>query len=128
MSRKIDEHDRSKLAREALRRATDGPAPRVDRLVGAVPEMLAEARRRMRDAPADPVADLVPLAWKALPRLASVAALLLLGCAALLLAGNGSSVDAGAQDLDRMIVTGGVAGGDQDPLLEALLFEEDGDG
>ncbi len=122
-----DDSTRKALSREALRRATDGVAPETGRLLDAVPEMMAEARRR-RQATPDPLAELVPLAWKAVPRLASVAALLLLGCAALLMTGNGSSVDAGPKDLDRMIVTGSAAGEDVDPLLEALLYGENGNG
>jgi hypothetical protein len=116
------------LAREALQRAVESPEPDVDRLIDAVPGMLAEARRRRRlGERRDLVTAVAPLAWKAIPRLAAATALLLAIAAALFVTdSNGETTsDIG---LDQLILTGSTDGEVADPLLEAIVEGEASDG
>ena len=120
--------EREELARDALRRAAGRPEPRVDRLIDAVPRMMAEARRRRAaDERRDLVVSLVPLAGKLIPRLAAATALLLALAVALFLADTNGETTADT-GLDRLILTGSANGGMADPLLDAIVEREASDG
>ena len=110
------------IARRALQRAAGSGEPDVGRLVDAVPEILAEARRRRAGrAPVDPViAVMVSLARRAIPHLAAAAAMLVL--AATFLGFRDAPETAGSQDdLDGYILTGEMSDDVSDVLLEALV-------
>jgi hypothetical protein len=112
---------RRDLAREALRRATARPEPEMSRLLEAVPEMVAEARRRRRlQERLDPVAAVVPLAWKAIPRLAVAALLFAAVSAALFFTDTGSARD-GSQGFEALFLDDASSGAADDPLFEALI-------
>ena len=113
--------DRARV-REALARAAGSSAPEVDRLVGAVPALVARARRQRANAAAEP-AGLGVRAWGILPRLAAATAgALVLAAAAGLTGGTGSS-SAEASSLDSLILGEG-----EDVLLQAVTGDEGSDG
>ena len=123
-------NDRSaqKLARDALRRAAERPEPNVERLVEAVPGLIAEARRRRHvEERRDLVVSLVPLAGKLIPRLALATAVVLALALALFLTEGDGETDPDMA-LDRLILTGSANGGMDDPLLDAIVQEEGSDG
>jgi hypothetical protein len=116
------------LVRGALRRAVESPEPEVVRLIVAVPGMLAEARRRRRLAEQrDLVTAVVPLARRAIPRLAAAAALLLAIAAALFLTDSNGEMTSDI-GLDQLILTGSADGEVADPLLDAIVEGEASDG
>jgi hypothetical protein len=124
----IRREDDRELARQALRRAAEGSEPAMERLLDAVPEMLAEAERRRRSLERiDPVSAIVPLAWKAIPRLAAAAALLAIVSAALFITDWGRTEDIG-QDFDALIFSGNGDTGEDNLLLKAIVEQENGDG
>lgn len=109
------------IARSALRRAAGPGEPDISRLVDAMPEIQAEARRRRaRQAQVDPVVSLVvSLARSAIPRLSAAAAMLVL--AATFFGFRDASQASGSQaDLDAYILTGEMGDDVSDLLLEAL--------
>jgi hypothetical protein len=132
MSRRKHEHDdRRELARRALRDSTEGAAPDMERLLASAPSLVDEARRRRAQTVRDPIADLVPMAWAVLPRLAAVAAALVLVSAAFYVREIGvdlSEEPTASGGVDVLLLTGGLSDESGDPLLEALLGEENGNG
>jgi len=127
MTRKADRPDDRALAREALRRAAAGREPAMERLLGAVPEMLQEARRRRLTASRDPVGAFVPLALSAIPRLATATALLLLISIALFVFGPAETRTADSS-FESLLLSGDELSGGVDPFYEAILGQESGDG
>jgi hypothetical protein len=117
---------------ETTRRAFSGAAgpvePNLSRLIDRVPGILAEAEhRREARAQLDPLAAVLPLARKALPRLAAATAVLLVVA---LVIGNGQAEDAldTQASLDRYILTGELGDGVSDLLLKVVDYEADDDG
>jgi hypothetical protein len=106
-------NDERDTVREALRGAADEPAPDVDRLVHAVPRMMAEARRRT--ATASPLTGVAPLAASVIPRLAAAAAVLVLLTVAIAWRDLIAS-DSTGQDIDSVIL-----GGSDAAAVESLL-------
>jgi len=130
-----DDHREAKrdLARRALERSTEGVVPDMARLLDAVPGLVNEARRRRLATGRDPISDLVPLAWKALPRLAAVAAALVLVSAGFYVREigleSGSKVEANEKvsgEVNTLLLTGTWVEGGEDLLLEAILRNENG--
>ncbi len=115
--------DEREIVRRALERATTDVEPSLDRLVDAVPAILAAAERR-RSAGA-PLA-VAPVARTWLPRLAAAAIAL---AAAAWLWPNGSSTTASGLDdgavLDGWIVTGKAEASVTDPVMDALVRNEE---
>jgi hypothetical protein len=121
--------DDGTLVRDALdRAAAHGPEPDLGRLLDAVPAMMAEARRRRLMERRTPLAALVPLASRLIPRLAAATAVLaVLATVALVF-------DLGARtgdrtDLDTMILGGAETGSGVEDLLlgrGATLGDENG--
>jgi len=114
-------NDPGRQAREALERALLGADMSAERLVEAVPLILAEAERRQRRRERTEVAS-VARTW--LPRLALAAAGL--AAAAWLWPADpaSSEVDEGAV-LDAWIVTGNTESAVADPVMDALVRRED---
>ncbi len=110
--------------RHALRTAAGEMEPDVSHLVAAVPRMMAEARRRRVQVPETPLAAVVPLAAKAIPRLAAAAAVLVL-LATVMLFKDASPTGADRQDLDAVLLGGTDAGGVEDLLLGKTLRQGD---
>jgi len=110
--------DHRDLVQRALRAAAGPGEPNMDRLVGAVPEMMAEARRRLEVRP-DPIAALLPVARWAVPGLAAAAAVLVLAASLAALLGPSATGGAGA-GMDGLLLTGSVGDDASDILLEAL--------
>src|SRR5439155_1670174 len=105
--RQSSSSSRSDPVREALRRASLHGEPDIDRLIDAVPEMLAEAQRRRRVA-LMPAARISSVAHFWLPRLAAATVILL---AAALVWPRGSSGDRShgtdsGTSIETWIVTG----------------------
>jgi hypothetical protein len=113
--------------RHALRLAAGEAEPDVSHLAAAVPWMMAEARRRRARMPATPLAAVVPLAAKAIPRLAAAAAILVL-LATVLLFRDASRTGAERQDLDSMLLGGADAGGVEQLLLGNIARQGGSDG
>jgi hypothetical protein len=111
-------HDRRDLVRSALRAAAGPEEPNVDRLVRAVPGIMAEARRRSQ-APLDPIAAILPVARWAVPGLAVAAAVLVIAASLAALTRPATTGRSGT-GLDSLILTGSVGDDSADPLLEAL--------
>ncbi len=127
MNRNGNSHDERKLVREALRRAAQDPEPDMGRLLGAVPEILAEVRRRRLQDRETPLTMVIPLAWKAIPRLAVAAAILVLVCTTLLFRDT-VRMDRGRQDLDTVLLVGTDAAGIEDLLLGDVNIQDNGNG
>ena len=119
---------------QVFQRAEAGLEPRVDRLVDEVPELIGEARRRRAAAAGSSpelLQSLVPLAWRALPRLGAVAALSVAVAAGVSLMDTpvptvqaADTSDAG-QGYEQLILTGSATS--DDPLLQAITgTEQDG--
>ena len=123
------EIDNRSLVRDALQRAAaGGPEPDMTHLLDAVPAMLAEARRRRLRRRDTPLAAIVPLASRVIPRLAAATAVLAaLATVALVFdlgAGSGDRTD-----LDTMILGGAETGSGVEDLLlgrGATLGDENG--
>jgi hypothetical protein len=123
------------LARDALRAAADGPEPDMGRLLAAMPAMMAEARRRRLGESEAPLAALVPLASRLIPRLAAAAAALAI-LATVTLAidlrargGERNDIDAVLTDTGRGASDAGDTGSVDDLLLArpaAVLGEDNG--
>lgn len=111
------------LVREALERAPGSTEPDVAAIVSAVPDLMAEARRRREAVAPDLVSVVASGAWRAIPRLAAAAA------AAVALAALASFVErtpanGAATSLESVILSGGEGEGTTDLLLEAVLAAE----
>jgi hypothetical protein len=111
--------------RESLRMAGGGPEPDMERLLAAVPIILAEARRRRRLREQSPWTPVVSLAWRALPRMAAAAVLLLIASAAVLLGEQGSG-GRERPDLDSILLIGTDTAGVEDLILGAPAAGEAG--
>ena len=115
------------VVREALRRAHGSAEPDVTRLVEAVPDLMAEARRRG----AAPTADLVTVvgarARRAIPKLAAAAAAAVAIAAAVSLVDRAPSGGA-STSIESVILSGGEGRETGDILLEAVLAAEKSNG
>ena len=117
---KNDAPDRREIARRALRDAAGPDEPDVGRLAGALPEIMAEARRRRAAAGRpDLVAAIVSAARWTIPRLAVTAAVLAL-VGAFVGLDDAAGTDAASSGIDRYLLTGEVGEDDSDLLLEAI--------
>jgi hypothetical protein len=113
---------RSKLAREALRLAPGRDETDVSHLIEAVPDLMAEARRR-RSVPARPDLGLAiaARARQAVPKLAAVTVfVVLLSIAATLLLAR-SSPGGGSMSVESVILAGPHETDSSDVLLEAVM-------
>ena len=72
----------------------------------------------------DTVTASIPLAWKAIPRLATAAIVLVLVCAGLIVL-NGDANGAATQSLDDVVLGAEI---DSDFLIETIVCVENGDG
>jgi hypothetical protein len=128
-------NDKRQKTEDAFRRADGGLEPSMERLMAAAPDLVGEAQRRRaaasRELP-DFFGTLVPLAWKAVPRLGAAAALLLAASTVLFFTTDDSatttqpvqvSADSG---FEQLILTGSVSVDLDDPLLDAITADEDG--
>jgi len=113
--------DTGRQARQTLERALLGADTSPERLVEAVPLILAEAERRRRRHGRPEVAS-VARSW--LPRLA-LAAAGLVAAAWLWPADRASSEADDVAALDAWIVTGNTESAVADPVLDALVRRED---
>jgi hypothetical protein len=132
MPTRDDERDeRRELARRVLRDSTRGVEPSMENLLASVPALVDEARRRRAGAATDdPIAVLVPLARRALPRLAAAAAVLLLVSAGFYVKEVGletGGVEETTGGVESLLLTGTWSGEDGDPLLGAILGQEGGE-
>jgi hypothetical protein len=100
----------------------DENEPRLDRLLDAIPTMMAEVDRRRREA-VTPAARVRAAGGVWLPRLAAATALLVLAALAWpLRSGTGSPAEGNdAAALERWIVVGGAETALEDPVLDALV-------
>jgi hypothetical protein len=103
--------------RRIFRDAAGDIEPDIDRIADAVPGMVAEARRRREQVGA--MASMIPLARRAVPRLAAAAALLLVSATLVGILDTSETLN-GSGDLDRLVLTGEVNGKSADILLEAI--------
>jgi hypothetical protein len=111
------EVDNGSLVRDALQRAAmSGPEPDMTHLLDAVPAMLAEARRRRLLERRTPLAAIVPLASRAIPRLAAATAVLALLATATLVFDLGAR-SGDRTDLDTVILGGAETGSGVEDLL-----------
>ncbi len=106
-----------KWVKQILRDAVGDAEPDISHIDDAVPELIAEAQRRREQVGA--MASMVPLARRAVPRLA-VAAAVLLVAAMLVGIRDSSQAVSGSADLDRLVLTGEMNGESSDILLEAI--------
>jgi hypothetical protein len=111
------------LVRRALERAGGEGDPDASHLVEAVPELLAEARRRRRAAATSPAAQLTLRAWRAIPRLAAATALAVAVAAAAALV-EPSAPAAEATSLEALVLPTDALGTNDDLLLDAVLDAE----
>ena len=121
--------DDGALVRDALERAAaHGPEPDLGRLLDAVPAMMTEARRRRLLERRTPLAALVPLGSRLIPRLAAATAVLALLATVALVFDRGAGTGE-RSDLDTMILGGADNGGGVEDLLldrGATLGDENG--
>ena len=121
--------DDGTLVRDALERAAaHGPEPDLSRLLDAVPAMLGEARRRRLAERRTPLAALVPLASRVIPRLAAATAVLAILATVALVFDPGTRTG-DRTDLDTMILSGAETGSGVEDLLlgkGATLGDENG--
>jgi len=118
--------DRDATIRRALERAVDGEAPGVDRIVARVPAILAEAsRRRIAAAAPGLLGSLVPLARRAVPRLAAATGVIVLLATATAL--NRAPAEGGsATSVESVVLDLSTDEGREDPLLQAIVGVESG--
>ncbi len=109
-----------KISRETLRRALESLEADTARLQAAVPGLMIEAGRRRRQAAAGP--SLVALAWRAVPRFAAAAVVLLAIAAALGVWERASADDGGNGAALEAAIAGGA--GYDDALADAMLPQE----
>lgn len=116
------------LSREALERATSDREPDIGALLESVPEIMAEAaRRRSAQQRHDSVTAVVPLAWKAIPRLAAAAVVLVLVSVGLVLT-NGEITTDEPGDVGEWVLGTGDTEVSTDLLLETIVGLENEDG
>jgi hypothetical protein len=116
------------LVREALREAGEGPEPDMSRLLAAVPDMITESRRRRLQARPAPLAAIVPLAARVIPRLAAATAVLALLATVTLVLDHGTTTGE-RSDLDTVLLGGAEAsGGVEDLLLGKSVSQGDENG
>jgi len=116
------------LSREALERATSDREPDLGALLESVPEIMAEAaRRRSAQRRPDSVTAVVPLAWKAIPRLAAAAVVLVLVSVGLVLT-NGETPREETGDVSEWVLGIGDTEVSTDLLLQTIVGLENGDG
>ncbi len=122
MNGKTKKPQAAEIARSALRRAAGPGEPDVGRLLDALPEIQAEARRRRAaQTPVDPVLSImVSLARSAIPHLAAAAAMLVLAATFFGFRDSAEPATSSA-DLDQYILTGEMGDDVSDLLLEALV-------
>lgn len=120
---------RRDVLREALDRASGGTRPDVSRLVDAVPDLMAEARRRREADLVDLPTIVATRAWGAVPRLAVATAVAVVIASIALLVETGTTA-AGTTTFESVILDGnaGSNGGTGDVLLDAVLASEKSDG
>jgi hypothetical protein len=119
---------RDEISERAFRRALGDSEPDVTRIADAVPAMMAEARRRRARADRMGTAGLLaPLAKRALPRLAAVAAGLVLA-AALVGPGDRTATASETTSIDRLVLTGETDAEPSDILLRAIAKAGQDDG
>lgn len=117
---------RREAVQEALRRAAGDDEPDVSRILGAVPAMMAEARRRRAlESRIGVISAVVPLARRAIPALAAAAAVLVLVATFVGYRDDTGTAD-GIAELDGLILTGETSSDVSDVLLEAMT-ERGGD-
>jgi hypothetical protein len=118
------------LSREALERATSDREPDQGALLESVPEIMAEAaRRRAVERRQDSVIAVVPLAWKAIPRMAAAAVVLVLVSVGLVLTGGEPSIETDENgDVSVWVLGTGDTEVSTDLLLETIVGLENGDG
>ena len=115
--------DTGELARNTLRKAAEGTAVDMSRLLAAVPSLMARARRAGLEPPDDRLPAIAAGAWRAMPRLAAATALVLtLAAVALVLSRTGARD--GAASVDAVIMNGAEGGGTGDLLLDAVVGED----
>jgi hypothetical protein len=115
--------DDSQRVREALDRATDGTEAQIDGLLDSVPRMMEEAQRRRRQASRrDALTASIPMARRAIPRLAAVAALLVAISTALLLTGSETATSSTTSFDDLLIAGNGVS---DEMIVESILGPEE---
>ncbi|UCF69352.1 MAG: hypothetical protein JSV80_08800 [Acidobacteriota bacterium] len=114
--------DPREITRRAFRQAFGDVEPDVGRLVDAVPEMMAEARRRreLLQQRVDWLTVVTPLAKRAILPLAAAAAALVFTATVAGLRDTTSSVSETAS-LDTLLITGEVSQDVSDILLEAMV-------
>jgi hypothetical protein len=128
MNDRKDRVNHDDLARQVLRKAAGQIEPDVSRIVAAVPEIMAEARRRRaRETQAAPLDALALLARRAIPRLAAAAAVLILAAGILGLRDTPATADT-TTGVDGYLLTGELSQGVSDLLLEAMAEKENGNG
>jgi hypothetical protein len=115
--------DDSRLVSEALERSVDGTDARIDGLLDSVPQMMAEAQRRRRQAgQRDTLTASIPAARLLIPRLAAVAALLVAVSVALLMTGSENGT-ASTSSFDDLLVAGN--GVSDEMIVESILGPEE---
>lgn len=118
----------AEITRQAFRRAASDLDPNVSGVMDAVPAMLAEARRRRAiEEPGGTMSFIVPVARRAIPRLAA-AAVVLVALATFVGSRDTSVSVAGTAELDRLILTGEANHSVSDVLLEAITRRENDNG
>jgi hypothetical protein len=112
---------RREIARQAFHRALGDKVPDLSRLENAIPAIIAEARRRRRgpEAPTDLISAAIPLATRAIPRLAAATLVLIVLATVIGLRGD-SETGGGTAGLDRFLLTGDLSGAGSDLLLETI--------
>ena len=127
--------DKRQKTKDAFERADGKLEPSMERLMAAVPDLVGEARRRraaVATATPDFFGTLVPLAWKAVPRLGAAAALLLAVSTVLFFTADESATTTQAvqtatgSSFEQLILTGTASAVFDDPLLDAFTAGEDG--
>jgi hypothetical protein len=131
MSRRHRERDDDRaLVRDALRRAAGEDEPDVTRLVEAVPDLMAEARRRRNAvaAPA-PLPSLADRARQAIPKLA-VATAVVVVLATTVSFVERDAAGTGSTSFDSLVLTGPENNGSDsaDILLDAVTKGDENDG
>jgi len=128
--RRRDRDDDRAIVRDALRVATGHDEPDVTSLVEAVPDLMAEARRRRSAAaPPDLASALAERARRAFPKLAAATAVVVVLATAVSLLDR-SAADAGVASFDSLVLAGEESnGGDStDILLDAVTKGDETDG
>ena len=128
-------NDKRRIGHDAFERADGKLEPSMERLMAAVPDLVGKARRdRAAAAQATPdfFGTLVPLLWKAVPRLGAAAALLLAVSTVLFFTSDDAATTTQAvqtstgSGFEQLILTGTASTDTDDPLLDAITTGEDG--